>query len=198
MSETHGASKIAALLLSAGLSSRAGPRNKLLADTPGQAANYPIVRSSAENLLASRAHPVIIVTGHEHTEVESALANMDLKFVYNPNFSTGMSSSLVKGINAIPDAVRGVIVALGDMPQVSTATINVLIATFLGSEDKTICVPVHEGRRGNPVLFSRVHFAELADLVGDNGGKTILKANPNALAEVMVSDPGIHLDFDNP
>ena len=109
-----------------------------------------------------------------------------------------MSSSLVKGINAIPDAVKGALIALGDMPQVSTATINVLIATFLGSEDKTICVPVHEGRRGNPVLFSRVHFAELADLVGDNGGKTILKANPNALAEVMVSDPGIHLDFDNP
>ena len=94
--------------------------------------------------------------------------------------------------------MKGAIIALGDMPQVSTATINVLIATFLGSEDKTICVPVHEGRRGNPVLFSRVHFAELTELVGDTGGKVILDANSNAVTEVIVNDPGIHLDFDNP
>ena len=198
MSEAYGASKIAALLLTAGLSSRAGPRNKLLVNIPGQATDYPIVRSSAENLLASQAHPVIVVTGHERKEVESALAGLDLKFVYNPDFATGMSSSLVRGLHAIPDVARGVIVALGDMPMVSTATINILIAKFLGSDDKTICVPVHDGRRGNPVLFSRVHFAKLTELAGDAGGKTILEANPNALAEVIVNDPGIHLDFDNP
>ena len=198
MSEAYGASKIAALLLTAGLSSRAGPRNKLLVNTPGQATDYPIVRSSAENLLASQAHPVIVVTGHERKEVESALAGLDLKFVYNPDFATGMSSSLVRGINAIPEVVKGAIIALGDMPRVSTATINVLIATYLESDDKTICAPVHDGWRGNPVLFSRVHFSGLTELVGDTGGKTILTANPNALAEVIVNDPGIHLDFDNP
>ena len=198
MSEAHGASKIAALLLTAGLSSRAGPRNKLLVNTPGQKTDYPIVRSSAENLLASQAHPVIVVTGHESKEVKNALTGLDLKFVYNPDFATGMSASLARGINAIPEAVTGAIVALGDMPKVSTATINVLITKFLESDDKTICLPIHDGRRGNPVLFSRVHFAELTELVGDTGGKTILNANPNALKEVMVNDPGIHLDFDNP
>ncbi len=194
----HEPSGIAALLLTAGLSSRAGPRNKLLVDIPGQKPRVPIVRSSAENLFASQTHPVIVVTGHERKDVETALAGLDLKFVYNPDFATGVSSSLVTGINAIPDVARGVIVALGDMPMVSTATINLLIATFLGSDDKTICVPVHDGRRGNPVLFSRAHFAKLTELSGDTGGKTILEANPNALAEVIANDPGIHIDFDNP
>ena len=84
----------------------------------------------------------------------------------------------------------------------SLICVIVAVATPLITPSKTtgrsICLPVQEGRRGNPVLFSRVHFPALSALTGDRGGKAVIRANPGAVKEVAVADPGIHLDFDNP
>ena len=187
---------VAGLLLAAGLSKRARPQNKHLAATPGDPAARPMVRASAEILLASEAHPIIIVTGHQSKEIENALTNLDLTFVHNPHFSSGMARSLAIGINAIPETARGAIVALGDMPNLSTSTLDALITAFVKSDEHRICIPNQDGRRGNPVLFGRKHFAELTEISGDQGGKAIVEANSKAVREVIVRDPGVHKDFD--
>ena len=85
---------IAAILLAAGLSTRANPRNKLLVTTPGDDAAQPMVRRSAEILLTSRVRSVIVVTGHEAADVEAALDGLDVTFVHNPDYADGMASSL--------------------------------------------------------------------------------------------------------
>jgi molybdenum cofactor cytidylyltransferase len=84
------------------------------------------------------------------------------------------------------------------MPKLETATVDALIDTFDDTVGRSICLPVQEGRRGNPVLFSHTHFSSLSTLTGDRGGKAVVQANPDAVTEVAVADPGIHLDFDNP
>lgn len=198
MSDRSSDTFIAAVLLAAGLSTRSRPRNKLLVPSPGDHAARPMVRRSAEILLTSRARSVIVITGHEATEVKAALDGLDLTLVHNPDYTEGMASSIAVGIAALPDSVSGALIALADMPKLKTATVNALIDTFRDPLGRSICLPVHKGKQGNPVLFGRAYFPFLSALTGDRGGKTIVQANPDAVAEVAVADPGIHLDFDNP
>src|SRR5947199_7324212 len=93
-----------------------GGPNKLLEEINGR----PLVRHVAEHVLASRAKPVIVVTGHQKERVERALAGLPVTFVHNPDFADGLSTSLKTGIAAVAaDAADadGAIVCLGDMPQ---------------------------------------------------------------------------------
>src|SRR5262245_46502411 len=99
---------IAALVLAAGRSTRMGAANKLLADVGGK----PMVRHAVEAALASQAHPVLVVTGHQADEVCAALAGLDVAVATNPNFATGLSSSLRVGIRALPKGVAGALVLL--------------------------------------------------------------------------------------
>ena len=73
---------IAAVLLTAGLSTRASPRNKLLVAIPGDDPARPMVRRSAEILLNSRAQSVTVVTGHEADNVQAALDGLDVTFIH--------------------------------------------------------------------------------------------------------------------
>src|SRR5205814_5185404 len=118
--------RIAGLILAAGRSTRMGGPNKLLEEINGKA----LVRHVAEHVLASRAKPVIVVTGHQRERVERALAGLPVAFVHNPDFAEGLSTSLKAGIQAVPGDADGVIVTLGDMPQVTPKLIDRLIAAF--------------------------------------------------------------------
>src|SRR5580765_1178489 len=81
--------RIAAVVLAAGRSTRMGGPNKLLEQVGGR----PLVRIAAEQALASRARPVIVVTGHQHDKVAAALAGLDVRLVHNPGFAGGLSTS---------------------------------------------------------------------------------------------------------
>jgi len=186
--------QIAAIILAAGLSTRAAPLNKLLVDFGG----VTMVRRTVEQVLASHAAPVIVVTGHQQVAVEAALQGLDLQFTHNPDFAKGMASSLGCGLSHLPDAADGALICLGDMPEVQPTTINALISALDPTTSRDICVPIEDGRRGNPVLFGRRFFAELSAIDGDRGGKAVLKAHADAVSEVAVADPGIHIDHDKP
>src|SRR3984885_4313604 len=121
----HPARSIAALVLAAGRSSRMGGPNKLLADIGGR----PLVRIVAEEALASRARPVIVVTGHQRERVEAALEGLPVEFVHNPAFADGLGTSLKTGITAVPAQSDGAIVCLGDMPQVDARMIDQLVGS---------------------------------------------------------------------
>ena len=94
--EPEKAQRIAAIILAAGRSTRMGGPNKLLAEIGGR----PLVRIAAEEALASRARPVIVVTGHQRDKVEAALAGLDVQRVHNPDFAEGLSTSLKAGLAA--------------------------------------------------------------------------------------------------
>jgi molybdenum cofactor cytidylyltransferase len=185
---------LAALVLAAGRSTRMGGSNKLLAEIGGR----PLVRIAVEQALASHARPVIVVTGHQREQVEAALAGLAVTFVHNPDYADGMSTSVKAGIAAVPADADGAIVCLGDMPQVDATLIDRLLAAFDPEKGALAVVPTTDGKRGNPVVWSRRFFPELTALGGDVGARHLIASYPEAVAEVAVAGRGALVDVDTP
>jgi molybdenum cofactor cytidylyltransferase len=156
------------------------------------------VRIVAEQTLASKASPVIIVTGHQGADVTAALKGLDVTFVNNPQFADGLATSVKAGIAAVPASADGAIVCLGDMPLIDAKLIDRLIEAFAPDRGSLIVVPVAGGRRGNPVLWSRRFFPELMALDGDIGARHLIAQHAEAVAEVEVEGKSAFLDIDTP
>jgi molybdenum cofactor cytidylyltransferase len=193
LGETPRAPKIAAIVLAGGLSSRMG-RNKMLAELAGK----PLLRHVAEAAAASQADPVIVVTGNEADATQAALAGLPARFVHNWDFAQGLSTSLKAGIAAVPEDCDGAMILLGDMPDVTIALIDRLIASFSPEDGRAICVASHGGKRGNPVLWARRFFAEMQALQGDMGAKPLIAANEELVCEVEAGDDAPLTDIDTP
>jgi len=185
---------IAAIILAAGRSTRMGGPNKLLAELGGKT----LVRTVTEQALASRASGVTVVTGHQAAEVEKSLTGLNVKFVRNPDFAAGLASSVKAGIAAVPESADGAVICLGDMPLIDAHLIDRLIDAFAPDRGNLIAVPVSDGRRGNPVLWSRRFFSELMALDGDIGARHLIARHSEAVAEVPVEGFGAFLDIDTP
>jgi molybdenum cofactor cytidylyltransferase len=186
--------RIAAILLAAGRSTRMGGPNKLLAEIGGK----PLVRMAAEQALASRARPVIVVTGHQRDKVEAALQGLDVRTVHNPNFAEGLSTSVKTGLAAVPETADGAIVCLADMPQVTATLIDKLVAAFDPERGALVVIPTIDGKRGNPVVWARRFFPELMALDGDVGARHLIGRYPEAVAEVPLTDTAALVDVDTP
>jgi molybdenum cofactor cytidylyltransferase len=185
---------IAAVVLAAGRSSRMGGPNKLLAEIGGKA----LVRIVVDAVLASRALPVVVVTGHQRDKVEAALAGLSVKFVHNPHFADGLGTSLKAGIAALPAEADGAIVCLGDMPQVDAALIDRLIGAFDPDHGALVVLPTIDGKRGNPVVWSRRFFPDLMAVEGDVGARYLIGRYTEAVAEVPLSGTAALTDVDTP
>lgn len=187
--------RVGAVVLAAGRSRRMGERNKLLAEVDGK----PLVAHAVDALLATSVRPVVVVTGHEAAAVRAGLAGRDVRFVHNPDHAEGMSTSLRAGIAALADeALDAALVSLGDMPWVRPRHVEALVEAFDPASDRTICVPVHARKRGNPVLWAARHFPEMARVSGDVGARALLQAHAGEVALVPVDDVGVHVDVDTP
>ena len=153
---------------------------------------------AADAALGSRARPVVLVTGHAAEQVRAALAGRGLVFVDNPEHAAGLASSLRAGLAALSGRVEGALVCLADMPWVRSDHLDLLIRAFEADAARPICVPTHQGRRGNPVLWPVRHFAEIAALRGDAGARALLEVHAAEVCSVPVADPGVVLDVDTP
>jgi molybdenum cofactor cytidylyltransferase len=185
---------IAAVVLGAGRSTRMGGPNKLLAEIGGKA----LIRIAVEQALASRASPVIVVTGHERERVEASLAGLAVRFVHNPDFADGLGTSVRTGVAAVPADADGAIVCLGDMPQVDAALIDRLVDAFDPEKGALAVIPTIDGKRGNPVLWSRRFFPDLMAIEGDVGARNLIARYGEAVVEVPVTGKGALVDVDTP
>ena len=169
---------IAAVVLAAGASTRFGSQ-KLLAPVRGA----PLVRRTVEQVLAAGLDSVVVVLGREHQAVRAALDDLPVRFVVNPDFRDGLSTSLRTGLRDLGRAFDAAIVALGDQPGISGSTIASLIEEYRRS-GQPIVVPVYAGTRGNPVLFDASVFPELEAVGGDQGGREVIGRDPSRVATV--------------
>jgi molybdenum cofactor cytidylyltransferase len=185
---------VAALVLAAGRSSRMGGPNKLLEKIGGR----PLVRIAAEEALASHARPVIVVTGHQREKVEAALAGLPITLVHNPHFADGLGTSLKAGVGALPGEADGVIVCLGDMPQVDAPLIDRLVEAFDPGKGALVVIPTIDGKRGNPVVWSRRFFNDLMAVEGDVGARHLIGRFNEAVAEVPLTGKAALTDIDTP
>jgi molybdenum cofactor cytidylyltransferase len=157
-----------------------------------------MVRGVVEMLRQSKADPIVVVTGHEGERVSAALRDLPVTVVHNPDFAQGLSTSLKRGIAALPADADGALITLGDMPRVTAAEIDRLIAAFNPVEGRGICVPTRQGKRGNPVLWSRRFFDEMLQVAGDVGARHLIGTYPEMVAEVEMADDGVLTDIDTP
>lgn len=194
-------SQTAAVILAAGTSSRMGQgRNKLLLPLGGK----PVLAHVLEAALASRAHPVILVLGHQAPEVRAQLQTYlsvpELLLLENPDFALGQSTSMQAGLRnllALPEAQRpqGVLFLLGDQPLITPDLLDALI-DLRARSGKRIILPLYNGQRGNPVSFSLDLAPELLQVSGDEGGRGLLKRHPNEIATLEVAETTAHFDVD--
>ncbi|WP_377297989.1 NTP transferase domain-containing protein [Rhizobium sp. SGZ-381] len=203
---------IGTLLLAAGRASRMGDAgHKLLAEFDG----VPLVRRVAERALAAAAshdadgqpdnrgeeqvpEPLVVVTGHRGTDVSQALSGLDLTLVDNPDYASGMASSIKAGLasSALSD-VSGVMVLLADMPAVSAHDLQTLQDAFRKAEGRAIVRAVAGGKRGNPVILPRATFGELMLLQGDVGARHVIETCGLPIIDVEIGEAA-HIDVDTP
>ncbi len=186
--------RVAALVLAAGQSRRMGERNKLLATVGGQ----PLVSHMVDAALASRAAPVIVVTGHQADEVRAALGERAVEVVHNRDYAHGLSTSLKAGLAALPADAEGVLIGLGDMPRIGAAQIDRLIAAFNPLEGRAIVVPTVHGKRGNPVLFATRFVPEMREIGGDVGARHLIGEHDDEVVEIEMEDDAALVDIDTP
>ena len=86
---------------------------------------------------------------------------------------------------------------LGDMPEIAPDLVDRLVSAFAPKEGRSIVVPVSGGKRGNPVLWGRSHFAAMSEASGDTGAKHLLGQHADEIAEVT-ADAAVHTDIDTP
>jgi molybdenum cofactor cytidylyltransferase len=192
------APRVAVLVLAAGRSTRMGGPNKMLADANGQ----PLVVHAVKAALASQAVEVVVVLGHMADQVKAAITSAvptaRLHFVTNPDFAEGLSTSVRTGIGALGKTIDAAVVQLGDMPGVTSALLDRLMAAFSPVEGRSICVPTVGGKRGNPVLWDRRFFAEMAGLSGDSGAKHLIGEHADLVCEVEMTGEAAITDIDTP
>jgi molybdenum cofactor cytidylyltransferase len=139
--------------------------------------------------------PAIVVTGNAEAEIAAMADAFGFPSTHAPRYAQGLSQSLAAGIAAIPEDWSAALVLLGDMPGVSAEHIADLAAA---ADASRIAVPMHNGKRGNPVVWGRRYFARLRGLEGDVGGKTLLAEFADDIVEVPVESDAIFMDVDTP
>ena len=186
---------IAAIILSAGESRRMGSPKALL--------RYPgLDETFIEHLVgvfqATRANPVVVILGHHRDLIRQSANLKGARIVVNERYREGMLSSIQAGLAALGDPeIKGALVCPVDLPEARVEIVDLLISRF-ESTGSSIVLPVSEGRRGHPVLFSRSVFTDLRTAPPTVGARQVVWNHQSELLEVEVSDPGIHRDIDTP
>ncbi len=189
--------RVSALILAAGRSTRMGS-NKLLAPIAGQ----PMVSHVISAAMNANLAKTTLVTGHDSDRMDRLFANENIDIIYNPDYASGMASSLRHGLATIDKNIDAVLVLLGDMPFVSTKVINSLVDAFYAAHNTDngldIVAPMYGNKRGNPVLWSVRYLDELSAIEGDTGGRYLLNKFADKVAIVPTEEDGSIIDIDTP
>ncbi len=178
------------IVLAAGRASRMGGPHKLLE----MLGDRPIIAHVLDSLAAAGLPPPVVVLGHEADAVRAAIGARPARFVVASDAALGMSQSIRAGIGAVPGNWDAALLCLGDMPAIRPDTLRQLADA--PDPATSVVIPITDGQRGNPLRWGRAHFADLARLEGDIGGKALLGSlSP---VEIDIDDPGIWLDIDTP
>ena len=185
---------VSAVLLCAGASRRMGDVNKLLVPIEGA----PMVRRAAAAILGSGVAELVAVLGHDRDAVAAALEGLSLQTVNNPDHRDGQVTSVRAGLAAVSPGSDAVMMCLADQPLLAAGDYRRLIAAFAELPPGRICVPTHEGDRGNPVILPAALKAEVLSREMKFGCRDLIKDNPGLVAHVEMKNPGFLTDIDTP
>lgn len=179
-----------ALILAAGSSRRMGSQKLLLPF--GQST---IIETVIDNVLNSSIDHVMVVLGANQEEIRDTLAHLPVQFCYNREHEKGMLSSVICGTRAIPQDAVCILIYLGDQPGIPPSVTDSVIDTY-SEELYGIVIPVHEHRRGHPLLVDMKYRKEIEQLNLEEGLRSLRHHFPQDVLEVEVDEPGILVDID--
>jgi molybdenum cofactor cytidylyltransferase len=179
---------VSGLLLAAGSSSRFG-RVKQLEQLDGAT----LVERAVKTLCDSDVEEVVVVVGNAAAEVQRRVGERDVNFVLNPDFKTGLSSSLKVGIRSLDGKSEAVVVCLADQPFVTVELVDEVVARFRSSGADAVSAASGD-LISPPMLISRKLYGQVAALKGDKGAKAIAMAQPSFVRVEVNKD--ILLDID--
>ena len=181
-----------ALVLAAGSARRFGGR-KLLADWNGAT----LLHAALACARAAPVEGVTVVTGADAADITACVRAFDpaIRLVHAPDHAEGMAASLRAGVASLPAETRASFVFLGDMPRVSAALIDRLLAAFDPAAGRRIVAPSRDGQVGNPVLWSRELFDEMSGVTGDVGARHLIRTHASSVTELTVDDDAALVDI---
>jgi molybdenum cofactor cytidylyltransferase len=179
------------IILAAGKSERMG-KTKLLLPFGGKT----ILGKTAENYARSGAgDEMIVVFGARAGELRACIDEKGINSVINPDYASGMSSTLKVGLRAASLKTDAVLFAMGDQPFIPPAVIRKLADEFFANE-KGIAFPTYQGQRGQPTIFSIKYREKLLALTGDTGARELIERHANDVLKVPVDTDAILIDID--
>lgn len=181
---------VAAIILAAGGSSRFGQPKQLL-----HWRGKSFIRHAAMRALEAGLSPLVVVLGAFGEEVKAEIDDLPHRFVYNPRWNEGQSTSIHAGLQALDERCGACIFMLADQPQVTARVLTSLVAEHRVTL-APIIAPLIGGQRGNPVLFDRKTFEDLLATQGDQGGRAIFSRYPIHWLEWL--DEALLVDVDRP
>jgi molybdenum cofactor cytidylyltransferase len=192
MGQQKDRSGVSAIVLAAGLSTRMGAVKPLVT-----VRGRMMLERVLSTLRESRVDGIIVVLGDSADLVQQSIMFGNATVVVNESYREGIASSLQTGLSHVTSSAEAALIVLADQPFLKAQTIDLLIDEYCANKSK-IVLPTCNGIRGNPVLFDRSVFPELAQLTGDTGARAIFKRHLNTIAKVPVDDEGVLVDLDTP
>ena len=186
-------SRVAAVILAAGKSSRMGKTKQVL-----RLGDKTVLGQTIAMVQHSAAWEIVLVLGACAVEIIPQLAGFEgLKVIVNRSYDEGMASSLRAGLSALHPKSDAALIVLGDQPFIRSETLDRLAGAHRHVTGSML-TPTYKGTRGNPVLLDRSIFPEVMALEGDVGCRALFRDHPDDIEKVEVEDPGILLDINNP
>ena len=179
------------MILAAGESKRMGKPKLLL-----PFGEKTIIETIVATVVSSKVEKTLVVLGSEREKIEQKIKNYSLKIAFNPNFRSGMLSSVQAGFQAFPENAQAALVVLGDQPSISISVINELIDAYQRTR-KGIVLPVYKGERGHPVLIDAKYWKEVENLSPGVGLRGTVYNHPEDIVEVDMETPSIFQDIDD-
>jgi len=181
----RGRSRVAGVVLAAGISSRLAGGTKLLLPYAGR----PLVAAPVGAALEAGLGPVVVVVGHRGDEVRAALADLGgagarIRFATVADPTRGQGASIAAGIAALESdpGVAAAAVLLGDEPGIRAEDIRRVVEAWRDA-GAGVARARYRDRPGHPVVFGRSWFDRLGALTGDRGAAGLFAAHPDEVLE---------------
>ncbi|MEG1661876.1 MAG: selenium cofactor biosynthesis protein YqeC, partial [Clostridiales bacterium] len=191
--ERQRAKPLGGIILAAGCSTRMG-QNKLL--LPWGKDNT-ILGTVIDHAQEAGIFPLYVVTGADSQQVASIAESKGISWVYNPDYAAGQSGSLQKGLSMLPEYM-GAMFILGDQPLIAPWVYQQLIDAYQRCDSLIVTPCDPQGNRGNPNIFGPQLRAEIFNLQGDTGARTLFEKYAAETAYITITDQSICIDIDNP
>ncbi|MFN2337111.1 MAG: NTP transferase domain-containing protein, partial [Bacteroidales bacterium] len=154
-----------------------------------------VIEQVIENVLSAGISNPLIVLGSDHEAILKIIKGHPVSHCYNENYRNGMLSSVQCGLASLDEQISAALIIPGDQPMIDAAQIKRVMKTWHDS-GKGIVMPVHNGKRGHPLIVDMKYKREIMSLPESKGLRTLAERHNDDVMEAETDDPSVLRDID--